>query len=94
MKALVHPIKDIINEMIPRLGNNNNNKFNINLFLNENCRDAINMTDFIKSLSIQLEDLHFTKDNGLIEGVSSIFVNGLKQLDTFKQYKYGYSTYR
>jgi len=85
---LMNQVKEqnkIINEMIPRLGNNNNNKFNINLFLNENCRDAINMTDFIKSLSIQLEDLHFTKDNGLIEGVSSIFVNGLKQLDTFKR---------
>ena len=75
----------IIQDMIPHLGNNNNNKFNINLFLNDNCRDAINMTDFINSLPIQIEDLHFTKDNGLIEGVSSIFVNGLKQLDTYKR---------
>ena len=75
----------IIQDMIPHLGNNNNNKFNINLFLNDNCRDAINMSDFINSLPIHLEDLHFTKDNGLIEGVSSIFVNGLKQLDTYKR---------
>jgi hypothetical protein len=75
----------IIQDMIPRLGNNNNNKFNINLFLNENCREAINMTDFINSLSIQIEDLQFTKNNGLIEGVSSIFLNGLKQLDTYKR---------
>ena len=75
----------IIQDMIPRLGNNNNNKFNINVFLNENCRDAINMTDFIKSLPIQLHDLQYTKNNGLIEGVSSVFVNGLKQLDTYKR---------
>lgn len=75
----------IIQDMIPRLGNNNNNKFNINVFLNENCRDAINMTDFIKSLQIQLHDLQYTKNNGLIEGVSSVFVNGLKQLDTYKR---------
>tara|TARA_B110000114_G_scaffold155080_1_gene168223 strand:+ start:253 stop:852 length:600 start_codon:yes stop_codon:yes gene_type:complete len=75
----------IIQDMIPRLGSNNNNKFNINLFLNENCREAINMTDFINSLSIQIEDLQFTKNNGLIEGVSSIFLNGLKQLDTYKR---------
>lgn len=75
----------IIQDMIPHLGNNNNNKFNINLFLNDNCRDAINMTDFINSLPIQIEDLHFTKNNGLIEGVSSIFVNGLKQLDKYKR---------
>lgn len=74
----------IIQGMIPRIGNNNN-KFNINLFLNENCRDAINMSEFIESLQIQLEDLNYTKTNGLIEGVSSIFVNGLKQLDTNKR---------
>jgi len=75
----------IIQEMIPRLGNNNNNKFNINVFLNEKCRDAINMSEFIESLQIHLEDLDYTKTNGLIEGVSSIFVNGLKQLETFKR---------
>ena len=75
----------IIQDMIPRLGNNNNNKFNINVFLHENCRDAINMTDFIKSLQIQLDDLQYTSSNGLIEGVSSVFVNGLKQLDTYKR---------
>tara|TARA_Y100001935_G_scaffold208345_1_gene177864 strand:+ start:8507 stop:9562 length:1056 start_codon:yes stop_codon:yes gene_type:complete len=75
----------IIQDMIPRIGNNNNNKFNINVFLNEKCRDAINMTEFIESLQIQLEDLYYTKTNGLIEGVSSIFVNGLKQLETFKR---------
>lgn len=75
----------IIQDMIPKLGNNNNNKFNINVFLNEHCRDAINMSEFIESLQIQLEDLHYTKRNGLIEGISSVFVNGLKQLDTFKR---------
>ncbi len=75
----------IIQDMIPKLGNNNNNKFNINVFLNEQCRDAINMSEFIASLKIQLEDLNYTKTNGLIEGVSSILVNGLKQLDTYKR---------
>ena len=74
----------IIQDMIPKIGNNNN-KFNINVFLNEECRDAINMTDFIESLQIQLEDLNYTKTNGLIEGISSVFVNGLKQLDTYKR---------
>ena len=56
--------------MIPKLGNNNNNRFNINVFLNENCRDAINMNDFIESLSgfnlgrsseILRDELKFTK---------------------------------
>jgi hypothetical protein len=43
------------------------------------------MSEFIESLQIQLADLHYTKDNGLIEGISSVFVNGLKQLDMFKR---------
>jgi hypothetical protein len=75
----------IIQDMIPRMGNNNNNRFNINVFLNEQCKDAINMSDFIESLQIQIEDLRYAKNNGLIEGISSVFVNGLKQLDTFKR---------
>ena len=72
---------EIIKEMIPRLGSNNNNNFSINVFLNEHCRDAINMTEFIASLQVQLDDLRFTGDNGLIEGVSSVLVNGLKRLE-------------
>jgi hypothetical protein len=77
---------NIIHEMIPKIGNNNNNnRFNINLFLNEKCRDAINMTDFIESLQIHLEDLVYTKNNGLVEGISSLFLNGLKRLDTYKR---------
>ena len=43
--------------MIPHLGNNNNNQLNINVFLNETCKNAINMSDFINSLHIQLKDL-------------------------------------
>ena len=73
----------IIQDMIPRIGNNNNNRFNINVFLNEQCKHAINLSDFIQSLQIQLDDLIYTKDNGLIEGVSNVFVNALNQLDTF-----------
>lgn len=74
-----------INEMIPKVGNNNNNKFNLNFFLNEQCKDALNMSDFIKGLEIQLKDLMYTKNNGIIEGVSNVFVNGLKQLETTKR---------
>lgn len=73
----------IIQEMIPRIGNNNNNRFNINVFLNEQCKNAVNLSDFIQSLQIQMDDLIYTKDKGLIEGVSNVFVNALNQLDTF-----------
>ena len=71
----------IIQEMIPHLGNNNNNQLNINVFLNETCKNAINMSDFINSLHIQLKDLLYTKDNGLIDGITTLFVSKLKELD-------------
>lgn len=74
-----------IREMIPKVGNNNNNKFNLNIFLNEQCKDALNMSEFIKSLEIQLQDVMYTKNNGIIQGVSNVFVNGLKQLETTKR---------
>jgi len=77
--------REIIQDMIPRIGNNNNNRFNVNVFLNEQCKNAINLSDFIESLQIQLDDLIYTKDNGLVEGVSNVFVNALNQLDTFRR---------
>ena len=71
--------------MLPRIGNNYNNYINLNVFLNENCRDAINMSDFIKSLQIKFADLDYIKNNGLMEGISTLFVNNLNQLDTCKR---------
>lgn len=76
---------EIINQMVPKLGNTQNNQFNINVFLNEECRDAINLSDFIKSLHIQFADLDYIKNNGLMEGISALFVNKLRQLDTCKR---------
>ena len=46
-------------------------KFNVNIFLNEKCKDAINMDDFIKSLEISLDQLDITKNKGLAEGLIS-----------------------
>lgn len=74
----------LIKDMVPRMGSNNKS-VNISVFLNERCRDAINMSDFIASLEVQAKDLSFTRTNGLIEGISSLFINGLKQLDTFRR---------
>ena len=58
-----------LSELLPKIGNNitnntQNNKFNINVFLNEKCKDAINMTDFVKSIEVSLQQLDFTKNNG------------------------------
>ena len=75
----------IISDMIPKMGSNNNNLFNINVFLNEQCKDALDMSDFLESLQIQLRDLDYIRDNGLMEGISTVFIKGLNQLDTFKR---------
>lgn len=64
---------------------NNNNKFNLNFFLNEQCKDAMNIMDFVKSLTLQLSDLERVGKVGYAEGISKVFVNGLKDLDVFKR---------
>jgi hypothetical protein len=60
--------------------NNNTMNFNIQYFLNEQCKDALNLTDFINSLQVQLEDLEYTTDNGHVKGITNIFQNALNKL--------------
>jgi ankyrin repeat protein len=61
------------------------NNFNLNMFLNETCKDAMNLTDFIESLKLTLADLETTGKLGYEKGISQIFINGLKQLDVTKR---------
>ena len=81
-----------INEIVPKIGNtnitnnnNNNNSFNLNVFLNEQCKDALNISDFIDSLKITLEDLLFSKTNGISRGITDVMIKGLKDLDIHKR---------
>lgn len=80
-KKLIEAMK----EMSTKVGNNNNNNINIQVFLNEKCKDALNITDFMNSLHITLDDLNITKEKGIIEGISSMMITGLKQLDVYKR---------
>ena len=61
---------------------NSHNKFNLNVFLNEECKDAINISDFVSSLVVSVKDLEETARLGYSEGISRIFLNGLQNLDT------------
>lgn len=86
-------------EMIPMVcGTNNTNlitnnhnhmsikqKFNLNVFLNEQCKDALNIGDFINSLQITLDDLSVTREKTLEDSVENIFLRGLKELDIYKR---------
>ena len=73
------------NTVINNNNTTNNQQFNLQVFLNTECKDAIKLSDFVKSLNITVEDLEFTKTNGIIEGVSSIIVNNLKGMDVHKR---------
>lgn len=60
---------------------NNNKTFNLNVYLNETCKNAMNLTDFIESLQLQLSDLEHIGKVGFIEGISNIIVKKLNSLD-------------
>lgn len=64
---------------------NNNQQFNIQFFLNETCKDAMNIMDFVNSLQLKIEDFETTGKLGYIEGISQIIINGLKKIDTTKR---------
>jgi hypothetical protein len=64
---------------------NNNNTFNLQLFLNEKCKDALNINEFVDTIKMQLSDLENFAHVGYAEGVSKICVKNLNILDTFKR---------
>jgi hypothetical protein len=61
--------------------NSHNKSFNLNVFLNETCKNAMNITDFINSLQLQLSDLEKVGELGYIEGISNIIIKNLNALD-------------
>ena len=78
-----------IGELIPKIGNNNtvNNKqkININIFLNEQCRDAISMNEFIDKIKVNIDNLLMTKNKGINEGVSNIFIENMNKLSLYER---------
>ncbi len=84
-KTLQKQIIELSKERNIVVNNTNNNQFNLNFFLNEQCKDAINMTDFVNSLEITLDDLTYTRNQGLVEGISKVMIDGLKQMDLYKR---------
>jgi hypothetical protein len=64
---------------------NNNNTFNMNLFLNEKCKDAMNMKDFVNSIQLNMTDLENVGRLGYVEGMSNIFIDNLQKTDVYKR---------
>jgi hypothetical protein len=65
--------------------NSNNKTFNLQFFLNETCKDAMNISDFIESVKLQVSDLENVGKVGYIEGISNIIIKNLNSLDVTKR---------
>ena len=64
---------------------NNHNNFNLQLFLNETCKDAINMSDFINSFDLKISDLERLADDGYVKTMSNLIINKVRELDVEKR---------
>ena len=89
MEVLTTTFKDMAGNMgnntITNNTNNTNNQFNINMFLNEECKDAINMSDFIKSIQVSLDQLQYTTNNGLEKGITKVIMDNMNKLSKFER---------
>ena len=65
--------------------NSHNKTFNLQFFLNEQCKDAINITDFVNSIQLQLEDLEETGRLGYVDGISRVVIKNLDDMNTHKR---------
>jgi hypothetical protein len=74
-----------INNTSTNCNNINNNSFNLQFFLNETCKDALNIGEFVDSIKVQLTDLENTGMLGYVEGVSKILIKNLNDLDVVKR---------
>ena len=73
------------NNNINNISNCNNKSFNLNFFLNEQCKDALNINEFVDSIKMNLSDLEEFANLGYADGVSNIFSKGIKALDIHKR---------
>ena len=78
----IQPLNNTINS---HNVNSHNKTFNLNVFLNEHCKDAMNITDFVDSLKLQLSDLESVGKLGFVNGISNIIVKNLNSLDETKR---------
>ncbi len=76
-----------ISELIPKIGNttNNNNQFNLNLFLKEDCKDAINWTEFVNSIELEMNALECLKDSNITIGITNAICNKINELGVYKR---------
>jgi hypothetical protein len=93
--ALNKEQSDTIRELIPKIGSNNNNnngihtttnnQFNIQAFLNEDCKEALNFSEFIEQIKITFSDLEKQAEIGYVKGITKLFIDNLQNLGSNKR---------
>ena len=83
-------LQNTILELAPKIGNNtnttnNNNQFNIQVFLNEDCKDALNFSEFVETIKVSFADLENQAENGYVNGISKLFIESLQSLGVHKR---------
>jgi hypothetical protein len=88
-KEMKKQINELCKNGITSIGNNNtisnNQTFNLQVFLNEQCKDAMNIGEFVDSFVIQLDELEHVGSVGYVDGISRIIMNRLKDMDVYKR---------
>jgi hypothetical protein len=82
---LIEAVKDSGNTYNNNTINNNNQKFNLNFFLNTTCKDAMNMSDFIENMEINFKDIENIGKNGYVNGMTEMILSRIKELDVTKR---------
>jgi len=90
LMELLQEQNKIIQDIVPKIGNNNttnnnNNQFNLQVFLNEDCKDALNFSEFLQQIQVTFEDLENQAENGYIKGISKLFIKSLQELGQNKR---------
>jgi hypothetical protein len=92
MRNILIKQQEQISELIPKVGNNintinsnNKNKFNINVFLNEKCKNALSMDEFIDKIEVSMKNLLTTKEKGQINGISNIIIENMNKLSLYER---------
>ena len=87
VKKLKEAKNQIVTQNIQNQTNNQNNTQNIsiNVFLNEHCKNAMNLTDFVEKLQITFEDLNYTGKTNYVEGISNILINNLNKMNKLER---------
>ena len=84
-KQMMEVCKNGINNTSIVHSNSHNKTFNLQFFLNEQCKDAMNIMDFVDSMTLEFSDLEDVGKLGYVEGISNIIIRKLNELDIYKR---------